>query len=423
LNTDAVRVFVHQEPSGTLLRWPEQRDILFTYDDLFAQPVSLTMPIHGKDYKGVDGGLPPIFQMNLPEGRLRDLLERRFRKTSPDRFDDLTFLKILGPSQVGRLGYNTTTTHLTTRRTGLPTVQDFLTYKGSKDLFTEWFEVIQHNAHISGVQPKMLVQDEAAWALSGDGRQRITVCGATHIVKSWEGHEFPELAFNEFFCMEAAKEAGLPTPIFQLSDDRKFLIIERFDINAHNGQYLGFEETGVLRNLPTNYKYDGSYEKLAKTLNTFLSEHYRAAGLEQFFRMLVVNCLVKNGDAHLKNFGVIYDDINVNVRMAPAYDIVCTSVYLPNDCMALTLDGRKSYPSGTVLQRFGQEHCGLTSTQTRQIIEQAIDAINHTSKKIRAYLQALPKPISPYTQPCFDLGNSMLEIWKLAIKRIQKSLI
>ena len=145
-------------------------------------------------------GLHPVFQMNLPEGRLREVLERRFRKTMPG-FDDLSLLQIVGPAQIGRLRYG----EEPAVAGGLPAMQsvaEILTYEGSEDLFADLVERFATSSGISGVQPKVLVRDERAWSLSGDGRRSLSVRGATHIVKTWDADEFPELAANEFFSQD-----------------------------------------------------------------------------------------------------------------------------------------------------------------------------------------------------------------------------
>lgn len=51
-----------------------------------------------------------------------------------------------------------------------------------------------------------------------------------------------------------------------------------------------------------------------------------------------------NGDAHLKNFGVLYNDpVNADTRLAPAYDIANTTAYIPDDTLALDMVGNKSF--------------------------------------------------------------------------------
>ena len=71
-----------------------------------------------------------------------------------------------------------------------------------------------------------------------------------------------------------------------------------------------------MQGLGTDGKYTGSYEKAAKTINAFVSPEYRVEARERFFGTLVLSVAVRNGDAHLKNLGVLYDDAKGSV---PAY--------------------------------------------------------------------------------------------------------
>ncbi|MGA0586267.1 type II toxin-antitoxin system HipA family toxin [Dyella sp. KRB-257] len=107
---------------------------------------------------------------------------------------------------------------------------------------------------------------------------------------------------------------------------------------------LGFEDMATLMGLGTAQKYQGSYERLTRVIgNNCLAEQVRPA-LAQLFDMVVLCVIVGNGDAHLKNFGLLYTHpASDDARMAPAYDIVNTTAYLPNDTLALTLGGSKSF--------------------------------------------------------------------------------
>ena len=351
----------------------DPRRCAFAYDPAArpSEAVSLTMPLKLAGYEYPDG-LHPVFQMNLPEGRLRAVLERRFRKTVPG-FDDLALLKIVGPAQIGRLRYGEESANAGGTQP-MQSVAEILAYGGAEDLFADLVERFATSSGVSGVQPKVLVRDERAWSLSGDGRRSLTVRGATHIVKTWEADEFPELAANEYFCLQVALRAGLPVPAHALSDNGRFLVVERFDLDE-TGRYLGFEDACVLQGLPVAAKYDASYEALAKTLACFVSPGQRLQTLAHLFRLLAVCCALRNGDAHLKNFGVVYEAPDHPVGCAPAYDIVTTQVYLPRDVMALTLDGRKSWPSAKVMLQFAQRHCGLSGAQAREILSEVADAV------------------------------------------------
>lgn len=73
-------------------------------------------------------------------------------------------------------------------------------------------------------------------------------------------------------------------------------------------------------------KYHGTFETVAALI-------YRGrdtAALLEFVRRLAFNILICNGDAHLKNWSLIYRNPRVPT-LAPAYDLVATSVYRPRE--------------------------------------------------------------------------------------------
>jgi serine/threonine-protein kinase HipA len=70
-------------------------------------------------------------------------------------------------------------------------------------------------------------------------------------------------------------------------------------------------------------------------------------------------CAVENGDAHLKNFAVLYEHPEGQVRLAPVYDIIATTPYYARDVLALTLGGSKAFPDRARLSDFGRRACGL----------------------------------------------------------------
>ena len=94
--------------------------------------------------------------------------------------------------------------------------------------------------------------------------------------------------------------------------------------------FLGFEDMYVLQAKQRDEKYEESHESTAKTIKFFTSAKHKKNALGQFFKMIVINHFVQNGDAHLKNYGLLYEDID-NVKLAPAYDVVSTTMYIKND--------------------------------------------------------------------------------------------
>jgi len=357
-----VNVFVGQERIGRLVRSDVEEDTtLFGYRNgaTSANAVSLTMPIRADQYDSM-GGLLPVFEMNLPEGALKERLRLQFAKAIPE-FDDLDLLRIVGSSQIGRLRYaEQEQIDATVPKQDL---KEILTYKGAADLFAHLLERFATYSGISGVQPKVMVRDEKA-------PDKVTHRGATHIVKTFDPAEYPELAANEFICTAGAEAAGIRTARVQLSDNRRFLIVDRFDLTGAD-TYLGIEDFCVLDGRRAHGRYDGSYEHIAKRITDFVSPQALADAREQYALMVVYACTIGNGDAHLKNFSVLYRHAEDVVELAPSYDVVSTQLYLPKDSLALTLDGSKVFPSRARLIKFVRQITGKTERAAMRILEQA----------------------------------------------------
>jgi serine/threonine-protein kinase HipA len=109
----------------------------------------------------------------------------------------------------------------------------------------------------------------------------------------------------------------------------------------------------------TSKRSHESYEtSIMKRFTDFANSSHVGEDLERLFTLIAINCALRNGDAHLKNFGILYDDVQGEARLAPVYDLVTTSVYLPRDSMALTLNGTTKWPSANELQRLGETRMG-----------------------------------------------------------------
>lgn len=333
---DRVQVFSAQEPSGELSQ-DGDRDYLFRYGigvDAGAQ-VSLTMAVRDMPYRF--RALHPLFQMNLPEGYVLEQLRHRLAKTTP--LNPMLLLALTGSgSPIGRVRVQSSALDTWLDRGAVPQgerLADLLAWDGTQDLFTELVDKYILRAGVSGVQPKVLVPEEMA------ADPKATLLTPELIVKAGR-EDFPGLAVNEFLCMDAARRAGMPVPEFFLSDNRKLFIMRRFDRDALQ-QPLGFEDMAVLTGVGTEEKYNASYEKIARAIRLFCAPEQVGTSLRQFFDIVALSCMVGNGDAHLKNFGLLYaDPLGADARLSPAYDIVNTTAYIPEDSLALTLSGSKS---------------------------------------------------------------------------------
>ena len=348
-NELTVKVFQHD--AGCLLK--EKGAFVFNCisksEDGF---ISLTMPVRARSY--AHPYLHPIFEMHLPEGYLLSVIKKQFSKLTST--DDFGLLRLLSSSIRGRVHY----------QNGIETPEvlslDDLLHPKHPKLFDELVTRFAFKSPLSGVQPKVLAQIENKATLKLDD----------YIVKAW-GDDYPQLAINEYFCMMAVKLAGIAVPEFYLSDDDRFFIMKRFDIDDV-GTALGFEDMCVLQAKQRDDKYCGSYEQVAKSIKLFCSPPYKTSSLQQFFKMVVLNNKLQNGDAHLKNFGLIYEDIN-HIRLAPAYDVVSTTAYIANDIAALTLLGSKKWWKKEFLIRFGVDSCELTSKIAHQLYDECEAAL------------------------------------------------
>jgi serine/threonine-protein kinase HipA len=376
VNKSPLNVFVGELPVGRLARSDVDEDtILFGYRDRTkpADAVSLTMPIRADQYDAI-AGLLPIFEMNLPEGALRERLRLTFAKAIPE-FDDLDLLHIVGASQIGRLRYS--------RQERIdPTVpkqdlDEILTYAGVSDLFAHLLGRFAAYSGVSGVQPKVLVRDSKA-------PDKFLHRGATHIVKSFDPVEYPELAANEYICAAGAAAAGIRTARVQLSDNRRFLIVDRFDL-ASDGSYLGIEDFCVLDGRRAHGRYDGSYERISRRLTDFVSSGALADARQQYALMVVYSCTVGNGDAHLKNFSVLYRHAEDVVELAPAYDMVSTQPYLPKDSLALTMQDSKEFPHRDGLIRFVRHVTGKTERAAASLLEQVREGADTAIAQAKKY--------------------------------------
>ena len=411
-----IRIWTDNRPAGVLDRnrlvagAPDGRRLgsTFVYEPGTAaeRAVSVTMPVRLASWDTAYG-VAPIFEMNLPEGALRERLRMAFAKATGS-FDDLDLLSIVGRSQLGRIRFTAADAELD-EEVPFQSVDEILSSRRGGELYRYLIEKFAVHSGISGVQPKFLVRDEGKLSGRLDGGRVLSPSfrGATHIVKFWDPGEFPELAANEFFCLKAAARCGLPVPPHRLAEDGSALVMERFDLRM-DGSYRGFEDFCVLNARRTDEKYRGSYETaVMKRFQQFARSGNLLAESLDLFTLIALNCAIRNGDAHLKNFGILYDEVEGDAHLAPVYDLVTTTVYLAQDRMALTLNGSNQWPSARDLVQFGERRSLGTRAAFVKIFERIGDAMADTAREIERYGQERPEfaPIAQRMMEQWDLGR------------------
>jgi serine/threonine-protein kinase HipA len=224
---------------------------------------------------------------------------------------------------------------------------------------------------------------------TGHGKvsEKTTAATPSLILKA-AGDDYPHLPVNEYLCMSAARRAGIRVPQFWLSDDRSLFVMERFDLE--NDLQLGFEDMAVLmgkNQAQPNFKYSSSYENIALAIGLNCGEN-TGESLTRFFEYFALSVMVRNGDAHLKNFGLIYEhpEAAEPPRLSPLFDVVTTSVYRHENqktgvekadrTMALKLNKSVSYPTRRELNEFGRNICHVQDPGA--VIERIADAMSAT---------------------------------------------
>jgi serine/threonine-protein kinase HipA len=319
---------------------------------------SLTMKYQQAPYN--HGVLHPIFSQNLPEGYVRRYISEKLRRHA--NVNDMYLLALQRDKSIGHLSY---TSEIVKTEVAQLSLNDILNWQGKESLFHQLLDRYYLNGLVSGVQPKVLVN-----AVNDTGKPSIggsVLQQEDFIIKTYDD-EFPLLTVNEFVCMEAARACGLQPSQCWLSDDLRSFITERFD--EVDGKRLGIEDFTVLMGKQGDEKYQSSYEMLMKATYLFTKSDTQ---LRRMYHYIVFNCLIGNGDAHLKNFSVQYDECRNDIILTPPYDITHTLIYDTIDNkMALKLNGAKLFPDKKQLLKLGKTY---NIDRAEIIIEEIADTI------------------------------------------------
>ena len=323
-----------------------------------AHSAALNMPVAERDYATPD--LPPPFEQSLPEMNLALFPTAVWKFVERDR---MGLLWASSRRRIGRLRFHSST--LETDRAQPAAVHvslsDLQSAKNGDELFRDTLAALQDIPGIAGVQPKALVTLD-------DGPASRTVSTETHILKANHAN-FPGATVVESLCLAAAEAAGLPVPERVLSGDGQLLAIRRFDLTA-DGTPRGFDEMGALLGRNAERKYSGTLEELAQATRDYAGNATRGESLMRLFSLSVLNNAVRNGDAHLKNFGLTYDDPSA-ASLSPVYDVLTTRCFerLRFDAPALSLARRRKWDDYSALKAWGRTSCGLSNGEMRASFE------------------------------------------------------
>jgi serine/threonine-protein kinase HipA len=234
-------------------------------------------------------------------------------------------------------------------------------------------------------------QDKIAVRIEGNNIS-LPLGGApsTHILKP-AVERFDGVVFNEALCMKLAAAAGLPAAAVETRsvDGLDYLLVERYDRTHWQTaggppvlDRLHQEDFCQAQGIVSETKYQKEGGPSLKQCFGLLREVSSApvVDLARLLEAVIYNYLVGNNDAHGKNFSLLYHGVgtaNLDIRLAPSYDIVST-IYYPelSQNMAMKIGGE--YSSEKVLPKnFEQlaEEAGLGKALVKQRVPELADIV------------------------------------------------
>ena len=217
---------------------------------------------------------------------------------------------------------------------------------------------------IQGVQPKLSMKLNIK-----ENQFEIVDIKGKFILKP-PNELYPELPQNEDLSMKMAKICNIEVPwhgLIYSKDNILNYAIRRFDRKGHNNK-LALEDFAQLSNATRNTKYNSSMEQIVSIIDEFCA--FPILEKIKLFRRILFNFLIGNEDMHLKNFSLITR--NRKVELSPAYDLLNTTIALPNliEEIALPIGGKKNKINHhDVIDYLGKERMKIPSKKIEEEIE------------------------------------------------------
>lgn len=396
-----LEVSINGRAAGQLLK-TSNYEFRYATPDPDQPSVALLMPAREQP-TWQDSALFAVMDQSLPEGELLLRLSMMFPK---HRLQPMHLLAMMGQNGIGNLGYALPGAVSTAGPTHIER-ESLLAMPFTPELYEDLLRAyLSSGVGIAGVQPKVMVADRATVPIPS---VIVKVASAT----------YAGLAANEYLCLTAARKAQVLTPGFELSHDGQMLVVDRFDLRQRADGHLerlGFEDIASLMNLRvrdvlSERKYRGSYQRIGELLRYL---QLPGEDLQRFFEQVALSVMIRNGDAHLKNFGVLVQQ-DGSARLSPLFDVVTTAVYTytrfvgdeaqTDRTMALKLfAGRhhsKAYPTTEELLRFGTEVCGVV--RPRAVLERLAEGMHETLAEAQSD-ERIPRGLLALMQPVWEVG-------------------
>jgi serine/threonine-protein kinase HipA len=341
-----LEVHLHGDSIGTLTRTAGDTT-LFAFNGRYMADEA--RPTLGLAFKTSEGALRtqlqpyrmrlmPFFSNLLPEGHLRQYLAER-GGVHPDR--EFFLLWLLGEDLPGALR-------------AIPAEGDVLPPAYARRARAESDgERDPGGSHalrfsLAGVQLKFSAIAQASGGLTIPANG----VGGSWIVKL-PSERHTGVPRNEYSMMTLATRLGMSVPRVKLMDIREIenlpsglgalreheaLAVERFD-RLPDGAQVHMEDFAQVFDLyPANKYKKASSMNIARVLGIETTQD----DVREFIRRLVFNALIGNSDMHVKNWSLLYPDRR-RPRLSPAYDLLSTTAYIPDEASGLKFSRSKYY--------------------------------------------------------------------------------
>ncbi len=313
-------------PTFSLITHPNFPNV----DKLLAKPWAKNQRLH------------PTLSNLLPEGALRELIAQGLKTHIDNEFQIFSYL---GQDLPGAL--------IATPMEPEDVPDSVLSTHGNAKAVKFKTGDQENKFSLAGIQMKFSMKEK-------DGRYNLTKGDelGDWIIKT-PSTKHKNVPLNEYTAMTLASLAGVEIPEIKLVEldkldnlpqinlpnEKLAFAIKRFDRDQNKRIHME-DFAQVLVKYPHEKYNSANYEQIAKILYQFSGDGL--ADAQQFARRLLVNILLANGDAHLKNWSLLYED-QYTPFLSPAYDIVTTSVYIENETQyALNLGKNKEWLNVTI---------------------------------------------------------------------------
>ncbi len=276
---------------------------------------------------------------------------------------------------------------------------------------TEFYEIkkqMTNRISLSGVQDKISLtygNNNDLVPTETDGRFILKPIPLIHD----SAINLEDIAANEHLSMQISSQIfKIPTALnglIEFKDGELAYITKRFDysISSSQNKIIKLDQEDFASVLSytkeskgNDYKYESSYEECANGIKKFVAAHIPA--IEDFYKRVILNYLIGNGDAHLKNFSLIREADRLDYSLSPNYDILFTKYHLPEENGISGLDLFKEHETEAfgamgyyTLQDF-EEFAKMIGISDRRLIKIFNDILRSTDKVYNLIEQSYLSP-------------------------------